>query len=138
MDIVDWMMEEEHGAMVVMDPLSAWSYNEPMDPRQPIESLAKKLFYRTVSRQFLGPLNPFIEETVRDAREFKADGAIFFGNIGCNQGCSTSRPLRDALQKHLDIPTLVIDVDNIDPTFSPAEEVKEKLEGFFELLNEKR
>tara|TARA_B100000315_G_C14509699_1_gene556379 strand:+ start:30 stop:1286 length:1257 start_codon:yes stop_codon:yes gene_type:complete len=137
MDILDWM-EKEHGAMVVMDPLSAWSFNEPMDPRKPIESLAKKLFYRTVSRQFLGPLNPFIEEILRDAHEFKADGAIFFGNIGCNQGCSTSKPLRDALQKQINIPTLVIDVDNLDPTFSPAEEVKEKLEGFFELLCENR
>jgi benzoyl-CoA reductase/2-hydroxyglutaryl-CoA dehydratase subunit BcrC/BadD/HgdB len=133
MDILDWM-EEEHGAMVVMDALSTWSFNEPMDPRQPIESLAKKLYYRAVARQFLGPLNPFIEETLRDAHEFKADGAIFFGNIGCNQGCTTSRPLRDALQKQLNLPTLIIDVDNIDPTFSPAEEVKEKLEGFFELL----
>jgi benzoyl-CoA reductase/2-hydroxyglutaryl-CoA dehydratase subunit BcrC/BadD/HgdB len=137
MDILRWM-EEEHGAMVVMDPLSAWSFNEPMDPRQPIESLAKKFFYRTVSRQFFGPLNPFIEETLRDAREFRADGAIFFGNIGCTQGCATSRPLRDALQKHLNIPTLIIDVDNIDPTFSPPEEVKEKLEGFFELLTERK
>jgi benzoyl-CoA reductase/2-hydroxyglutaryl-CoA dehydratase subunit BcrC/BadD/HgdB len=137
MDILDWM-EEEHGAMVVMDALSAWSFNEPMDPRQPIESLAKKLYYRAISRQFLGPLNPFIEETLRDAQEFKADGAIFFGNIGCNQGCATSRPLRDALQQQLNIPTLIIDVDNIDPTFSPTEEVKEKLEGFFELLKERK
>lgn len=137
MDILDWM-EEEHGAMVVMDPLSAWSFNEPMDPRQPIEGLARKLYYRTVSRQFFGPLNPFIEETLRDAREFKADGAIFFGNIGCNQGCAASRPLRDALQKQLGLPTLIIDVDNIDPTFSPAEEVKDKLEGFFELLKERK
>ena len=137
MDILDWM-EKEHGAMVVMDPLSAWSFNEPMNPQQPIEGLAKKLYYRTVSRQFLGPLNPFIEETLRDAQEFKADGAIFFGNIGCNQGCTVSQPLRDALHKQLNIPTLIIDVDNIDPTFSPTEEVKEKLEGFFELLKERR
>jgi benzoyl-CoA reductase subunit B len=136
MEILDWM-EKEYGAMVVMDALSAWSFNEPMDPRQPIESLGKKFYYRATSRQFLGPLNPFIEETLRDAHEFKADGAIFFGNIGCNQGCTTSKPLRDALQKHLNMPTLVVDVDNVDPTFSSTEEVKEKLEGFFELLKDR-
>ena len=136
--IMDWM-EREHGATTVADPyISHWGEVE-IDPSKPLESLARKCFDFPVCRQMHGPLEGgVLEDSVKDAIDYKVEGAIYFAHTGCRQACATIRTTKDILKKKAGIPTLTIDVDILDPTFTSEEEVKSKLEGFFELLEDRK
>jgi hypothetical protein len=45
------------------------------------------------------------------------------------------RSLKDGLQKELGLPYSVIDMDTMDPSFTTIPEIKNKIEGFFEMLD---
>jgi len=75
---------------------------------------------------------------LREAEEYKADGAIYWAHIGCRQTCATMRIIKDALMEQLGIPTLIMDCDLADPTYVSGEQIKDKLEEFFELLDERK
>jgi len=136
MHIFDWM-EQEYGAVVVMDMLLNYfpkSVLPTLDPSDPIEYLARKSSAMSATKAFGGPIE-YAAETARDiVNEYKADSAVFYAITGCKQGCSISRFLRDTIQKELGIPTLVIDGDSMDPSVLSPEEIMTKLEGYFEAL----
>lgn len=134
MDVLDWL-EEEYGAVVVMDTFGSWWLSDSLDCSQPIQSLAKKGFYNQVPRQVGGPLSYWLEEVVDNAREFQVDGAVQINHIGCKQGCAATRALTDSL-RDFDIPTLVIDLDVLDPSVTSKEEVMARFEEFFERLEQ--
>ncbi len=127
-------MQTDFGAIIVAEPhLSTWCEGD-IDPSKPLESLARKAFalYDT------GPLQPFVDKVVREAGEYRVDGAIYWAHIGCRQTCATIRILKDALMEKAGIPTLVIDCDFGDPTYAPGDLLRDKIEEFLELLDERR
>ncbi|NQT48344.1 MAG: 2-hydroxyacyl-CoA dehydratase [Chloroflexi bacterium] len=127
-------MQNEHGAVIVTEPhLTPWADGE-IDPDKPLESLANKAFALVDT----GPLQPFLDKVLREAEEYKADGAIYWAHIGCRQTCATMRIIKDALMEQLGIPTLIMDCDLADPTYVSGEQIKDKLEEFFELLDERK
>lgn len=136
MELLDWL-EKEYGAVVVMDSLSSWWWQDTLDPSQPLRSLAKKGFYNVVPRQVGGPLGYWLEEVVDNARQFKIDGAVQINHIGCKQGSAATRALIDSL-KEFDIPTLIIDLDVLDPSVTSKEEIMARFEEFFERLEQRR
>jgi len=138
MKLLDWM-EKEHSAVMVGDPsMSHWGEVE-IDPSKPLESLAKKSFAFPVCNQMLGPFDQHvIDYFVQDAIDYKAEGAIYYAHSGCRQGCATIRVIKDALKKEVGIPTLTVDMDYMDPTYTSEEEMRDKLEGFFELLEDRK
>jgi len=79
-----------------------------------------------------------LHDAVRDAIEYKAEGAVYFAHIGCRQSDACIRILKDALLEKAGIPTLILDNDLYDPTYVPEDQLKDKLEGFFELLDERK
>ena len=119
-----------------MDLLSLWELEPDMAPEKPLEALGKKIFLRPDARLSHGPGEILVNEIVSRAREFHLDGAIFFAHIGCRQSGAMIRSLREGLQKELGLPYSVIDMDTMDPSFSSIPEIKSKLEGFFEILEE--
>lgn len=134
--LMDWM-EREYGAVSVIEPYSCWGPGE-MDPERPLESLARKSFYRDVCRQMGGPGELFVRDAVQLARDYQADGAIYFAHIGCRQACALIATVKEALRQELGIPMVVLDNDIADPSFMPAEELRGKLEEFFEVLEARR
>jgi benzoyl-CoA reductase/2-hydroxyglutaryl-CoA dehydratase subunit BcrC/BadD/HgdB len=135
MDILDWM-EQEHGVTIASDLGGFWLREEAWDPANPLESLAKKAFYSPLALPIIGPVDNWCESAVRMSREYQVDGAVVFAPITCKQGCATLRVVKDAIQDQLGIPTLVADCDIIDPSVVSPDELKSKLEGFFETLEE--
>lgn len=133
--LLDWM-EREYGAAIVMDPMSSWPMKVEVDPDDPMEAVARITFYRVGSRLMHGPADVFIEDCLLNAREFKADGALYFAHIGCRQACALIKPIKDALRQELALRTAVIDMDLMDPSFSSSDELRGKLEEFFEMLDE--
>lgn len=73
-----------------------------------------------------------------NSREARAQGAVFLAHIGCQIGCTMIRYFKDALQEEVGIPTLILDADLIDPTAMSLDEMQGKMEGFFEILDERK
>jgi benzoyl-CoA reductase/2-hydroxyglutaryl-CoA dehydratase subunit BcrC/BadD/HgdB len=84
-----------------------------------------------------GPLDERATKSIVDcAEEYKVDGAIYYADIGCRHTCATVKLFKDILNE-IDVPVLTLDCDVVDPTVTSEEEVREKLERFFELLEER-
>lgn len=95
-------------------------------------------FAEPMSHYFNGPGDEGMVRTmVGDAKAFHVQGAIFWSHIGCKQGSAMIYWVKEALREQVGIPTLVVDMDILDPSVTSDEAMKEKLEGFFELLDEK-
>jgi benzoyl-CoA reductase/2-hydroxyglutaryl-CoA dehydratase subunit BcrC/BadD/HgdB len=134
--LLDWL-EREYGAVIVSDPDSSHWPRWQIDPARPLECLARR--YSTIP---CGPMQGPVDETwlpdaIQDAIDFKVDGAIFWANRGCRHGPAVIRSVMDALSEKANIPTIVIDCDLHDPTFVSEEDIRGKLEGFFEILEER-
>ncbi len=135
--ILDWM-EQEYGACIVADPLNFHWEEFDWDFSQPFTTLARRVMYHPNSYPLCGPLSQgFARYAVEDAREHKVDGAIWWADSRCRQGCAAIRVVKDALRDEAGIPTVVLDVDPVDPTVTSNEQLQEKLETFFELLEER-
>jgi hypothetical protein len=84
-----------------------------------------------------GPLSDRImTETIKCARDFKVDGALFYAHVGCRQGAALIKTYRDILSK-LDIPLFVLDMDLLDQTVTSPDEVKTKIMQFIEILEDR-
>jgi len=129
------MLEKRFGAIVVAEPhLSQWSDAE-IDPSQPLPSLVRKAFALTET----GPLSaPVLDKLLQDARDYQIDGTLYWAHVGCRQTCATIRIIKDMLLREADIPTLAVDCDLADASYSNEELVVNQLEQFFELLDEQK
>lgn len=132
--LLDWM-EREYGAVIVMDPMSSWPHPIEIDTSDPLKGVAQLSFYRAASRLLHGPGDEFICDALHNAREFRVDAALYFAHIGCRQACALIKPTKDALLE-MGVPTGVIDIDLMDPSFASTDQIKEKLEEFFERLED--
>jgi benzoyl-CoA reductase subunit B len=127
----------EFGAVSAVEPLfSFWKY-EPLDPTKPLESVAKKSFLIPEARTMYGPLGDETRQEIMDrAREYQVDGAIYYAFIGCRHTCATIKMFKDLLND-MDVPVLTLDCDIADPTVNSQSEVRQKMEQFFELLDDR-
>jgi benzoyl-CoA reductase/2-hydroxyglutaryl-CoA dehydratase subunit BcrC/BadD/HgdB len=126
-------LEKRFGAVVVCEP-HLWEWAEvEIDPAKPLESLARKAF----ALDDTGPLTDrFLPKVLKWAEEYQADGALYWAHIGCRQTCPTMRIIKDELQDKLGIPTLLIDCDLADSTYSREEDIVKRVEDYFEMLND--
>jgi benzoyl-CoA reductase/2-hydroxyglutaryl-CoA dehydratase subunit BcrC/BadD/HgdB len=84
-----------------------------------------------------GPMDDrALKAIVKCARDYKVDGAIYYADVGCRHTCATIKLFKDTLNE-IDVPVLTIDCDVVDQTATTPEEVREKLERFFELLEDR-
>jgi benzoyl-CoA reductase/2-hydroxyglutaryl-CoA dehydratase subunit BcrC/BadD/HgdB len=128
---------EEHGAVSAVEPLFTYWSEGTLNPARPLESVARKSFMLPERRSMYGPLS---EQALRDisegAEQYRIDGAVFWAFMGCRHTCATIKIFKETLSE-VDVPMLTIDCDIVDPTVNPEEEVREKLEQFFELLEDR-
>ncbi len=103
---------------------------KPLDPKDPIRSLAKKLIGNLYNR-------PFEEKeklVLKAARKTGADGIIHFCHWGCKQSIGGVMRLKEAMRK-AGIPFLILDGDAIDRMNDTPGQIKTRLEAFLELLD---
>lgn len=127
----------EHGAAIVCNP-NLFDWREPLllDPEKPLESIALKLAACSPLRMF-GPLDDrAIQPLTSCVKEYKIDGVINFNHLGCRQMGPMFKIYKDVLDKQ-GVPILNIDCDLIDHTVTSVDEVRQKMEQFFELLEDR-
>jgi benzoyl-CoA reductase/2-hydroxyglutaryl-CoA dehydratase subunit BcrC/BadD/HgdB len=128
---------QEHGAVSATEPLfTYWKYQR-LDPSRPLESVVEKSYLIPETRTMYGPLGQSTLQDIIDcARDYKIDGCIYFAFMGCRHTCATIKIIKDTLVD-MDIPVLTLDCDIIDPTINSEIELRQKLEQFFELLEDR-
>ena len=134
--LLDWM-EREHGAYIIQDPDRHHWGPIDWDFSRPMYTLANRLLAEPVAYLTYSPIQKWVDAIVEDTRDSKADGVIFWAHTACRQACATIRVVKDALTER-DIPSLVLDVDTNDPSFVSEDELKDRLEGFMERIEENR
>ena len=133
MKLYDWM-EKDYGAVVVMDSMDYIS-DERLDPSDPIRFLAKRAYNQWLVAQYCRPIRNFDQDAVKMAVDYKVDACIYQAFIGCKHGCAVIRMVKDTLREECGVPTLILDGDGFDPTVVSSDEMKEAMEGFFEMLD---
>ena len=130
-------ISQEYGAVSVVEPLfTRWAEGR-LDPARPLESVAKKASLIPEKYSMYGPLGErALKDLVDCAEQYKVDGAVYWAFMGCRHTCATVKLFKDILNE-IDVPVLTIDCDIVDPTINSEEEIREKLEQFFELLEDR-
>ncbi len=130
-------ISQEYGAVSVVEPVFTHWAEGRLDPAKPLESVAKKSYLIPERRGMYGPLDERVLKHIVDcAEQYKVDGAIYWAHIGCRQSCATIKLFKDILNE-IDVPMLTVDCDILDPTINSEEEIRGKLEQFFELLEDR-
>ncbi len=129
-------LPQEYGAVSVVEPLFSLWADGRLNPEKPLESIAQRLFMFPEMCMY-GPLDDRVfKTTVESARDFSIDGAICYAHIGCRQTGGVIKVLKDILNE-VDVPVLTVDCDILDPTIASEEEIRGKMEQFFELLEDR-
>lgn len=134
-DLISWM-EQEYGAVLVLEQNGFWLKDEDMDISKPMEYVARKMFTRCIRAVNYGPLEPTLPLIANKVRDYRCDGVVFFASIGCPQTCGGMRIRRDTIQGEVGVPLTTINGDVCDPTVVSIDEMKNRLEEFFEILEE--
>jgi len=127
----------EYGVVSVVEPLfTRWAEGR-LDPSKPLESVARKAAMMPERRSMYGPLGQeALQDLIDCAEQYKVDGAVYWAFMGCRHTCATVKLFKDVLNE-VDVPVLTIDCDIVDPTINSEEEIRGKLEQFFELLEDR-
>lgn len=129
-------ISHQYGAVSVIEPFFTFWGEGRLDPSKPLESVAKKSYLIPEMRMY-GPMGEKALKSITDcARDYKVDGAIYYADVGCRHSCATVKLFKDTLND-IDVPVLTIDCDVVDHTATSEVEVKEKMEQFFELLEDR-
>lgn len=135
--VVDWM-EREFGAYIITNPYCTFWGELEMDPERPLESIARKCMVHPICQSMLGPADVGVVEVTKQCIiDYKLEGAIYWAHIGCRQACALIRTMKDIL-KEMGIPMVTLDIDLCDPSYTSNEELQDKLEGFFEILETRK
>ena len=134
--LLDWM-EREFGAFIVSEPANNHWGEISWKRGRPLQTLAQRCLADPVSYLSYSPVEKWVEAVREDARDFAADGAIFWAHIGCRQANATIRTIKDALIQ-MGVPCLVVDIDTNDPSFIDTEELKDRIEGFLERIEDNK
>ncbi len=129
-------ISREYGAVSVIEPFFTYWGEGRLDSTKPLESVAKKSYMIPEMRMY-GPMDERALNSIVDcATQYRIDGAIYYADVGCRHTCATIKLFKDTLNE-IDVPVLTLDCDVVDPTITSEEEVRDKLEQFFELLEDR-
>lgn len=106
---------------------------DEIDPDDPFEGLALKC----LQNPFVGPGSRRTEGLAEIREQYALDGAILFATPACRHSKTACRLLTDTLAK-MDLPLLTLDVDIADPRGYAPEAVQTRIEGFLEMLEQRR
>jgi len=105
------------------------------DTSRPLESLAEVTALaaqRGLSNQFFAH-----ERLEKQIRDYAVDGIVFHGIKSCRFVSSGMADTRDYLNKRLAVPSLYIESDLIDPRYWSDAQIKNRVDAFFEALNQR-
>jgi len=105
---------------------------DEIDEAKPFEGLALKC----LRNPFIGPVGRRTGSMKNVVEEYGIDGALLFATPACRHCNSTHMLIKDTFTE-LDIPFLMLDMDISDARGYQPEQLKTRLEGFIEVMDNK-
>lgn len=128
----DWM-ERKFGAVTVMD-LMGYNLAQPVDLSSDdtiFEGLARTILDIPMGAQSRGPAEYYLDYLLHIVKKYKADCAIYGGHMGCKHSWGIASLLKEELYKRTGVPTLLFEVDTLDPRQVSSRDVRKKVKMFF-------
>jgi benzoyl-CoA reductase subunit B len=106
------------------------------DPSRPLESLAE---VTTLASQ-LGLSNHFFSHhtLAQQVKDYAADGIVYHGIKSCRTVATSMADNREYVTTRYGLPTLYIESDLIDPRYWSDAQIKNRVDAFFEVLEQRR
>jgi benzoyl-CoA reductase/2-hydroxyglutaryl-CoA dehydratase subunit BcrC/BadD/HgdB len=134
--IYDWL-EKEYGAIVTMDAFGfqkSLPIDDPRDEREVFKGLGKRLLRQPMIHGSSGPTEYWIELVTGIIKDYQCNAAIFAGHVGCKHTWAVGKLIKDIISDQFGIPTLVFDVDALDPRYKRSEGIKNGIKNFMETI----
>ncbi|MFW6120853.1 MAG: 2-hydroxyacyl-CoA dehydratase subunit D [Petrotogales bacterium] len=106
-----------------------WDWLYPLNPNNPLQSLAEKLVYNPE----VGSVEDRAQFILELAKDLNIDGVVHFSHWGCRQSNGAAGYLKNYFSKN-GIPFLNLDGDCVDHKNLHPEQLKTRVEAFFEML----
>lgn len=124
---------EEKGAALVADTYTmAWTGR--IDISKPIESAVKKVILPVAVLAGIPTLDRKIDWITRLVKSHHIDGVVLFSNRSCKPLSHGQLDIKDALEKQLNIPSLLFEADHMDVRNYSEAQIKGRIDAFIELL----
>ena len=133
-----WKMFYDEGAVVVASSYAKVGglYDQGFrhDPDHPLESLADYCFgcYTNLN------LPSRVDLLAKYAKEYKADGFIINSIKSCNSFSAGQLLILREVENRTGIPGGFIESDLVDPRYFSAANIKNRLESYFQMIEQKR
>ncbi|MFQ5623132.1 MAG: benzoyl-CoA reductase subunit B [Paracoccaceae bacterium] len=133
-----WKMFYEEGATVVASSYTkvggTYDYGFRHDPARPLETLAEYCLGVYTNRSL--PMR--IEMLANYIDEYEADGLLVNSIKSCNSFSAGQLLIMREVEKRTGKPAAFIETDLVDPRYFSAANVKNRLESYFQMIEQKR
>ncbi len=138
--LYDWS-EQEHGAVLVSQMNNNF-INEPVEDISDIDpilnGLAQKLVLMPMTRECGGPWENYLNNSSGLLKRYKADAAIFGGNVACKSSWAVAKLVKDKVQEETGVPICNIELDLFDDRIASSDAVKAQLGEYFTMMLQKK
>ena len=133
-----WKMFYEEGAVVVASSYSkvggTYDFGFRHDPDRPLETLAEYCLGVYTNRSL--PMR--VEMLANYVNEYQADGLLINSIKSCNSFSAGQLLIMREVEKRTGKPAAFIETDLVDPRYFSAANVKNRLESYFQMVEQKR
>ena len=133
-----WKMFYEEGAVVVASTYTkvggVYDQGFRHDPDRPLESLAEYCLGCYTNRNLPGRVD-LIEKYMK---EYQADGFLINSIKSCNSFSAGQLLMMREIETRTGKPAAFIETDLVDPRYFSAANVKNRLESYFQMIDQKR
>jgi len=106
---------------------------ESIDPNDPFEGLALKC----LKNIYIGDNGRRMENMDQVVSDYRINGAILFATPACRHSKTAFRVISEQFAR-LNVPFLLLDMEIGDPRQYQSEQTRTRIEGFVEMLNQKK
>jgi len=133
-----WKMFYDEGAVVVASSYTkvggTYDFGFRHDPERPLETLAEYCLGVYTNRSL--PMR--VEMLTNYVNEYKADGLLINSIKSCNSFSAGQLLIMREVEKRTGKPAAFIETDLVDPRYFSAANVKNRLESYFQMVEQKR
>ena len=133
-----WKMFYDDGAVVVSSTYTkvggVYDLGFRHDPDRPLESLAEYCLGCYTNRN----LPNRVEMLEQYVNEYQADGLLINSIKSCNSFSAGQLMMMQEVEKRTGKPAAFIETDLVDPRYFSAANVKNRLESYFQMIDQKR
>ncbi len=105
-----------------------------MDDKGRGEDPWERVAYGLLQRSIEASLPMRIRSIIGALRKYNLDGALMLFHYSCRYLAADPLMLKDAVEKELGVPFMVLEADFYDPRFYTAEQLRTRIEAFAEML----